>query len=68
MWQFIEYGRLQAAVDKATEVIVEGVRDFEEAVRQLSSRDNASKEDIKSRLLDFWGACRYQYTGNLIWR
>ncbi len=49
-------------------MIIEGVRDFEEAARQLLSSEDASSEGVKTQVLGFLDACKFQCTGHLIWR
>ena len=49
-------------------MLVENVGQFEEAVRQLSTGNDASGVDVHSQLLDSVHGCRLKCTGNLTWR
>ena len=50
------------------ESVHDGVRDFEEAPRQLLGSEDASIEGVKSQIFGLVDACKSQCTGPPIWR
>jgi hypothetical protein len=58
----------QAAVDQATDFLIENVIGFEEAVQCLLTSHGATNIDGNQELHDFVTGCRFYCTGNLAWR
>ncbi len=65
---YMQLGSPQAAVDRATDVLIEYVTSFEETAAQLLESHSAFEANENLRLHHFIEGCRFNCSGNLVWR
>ena len=65
---YARFGSAQAAVDHATEILVENVLGFENAAGQLLASPSGIDINLESQLHNFVQGCRFYCSGNLVWR